>query len=443
MFPQPPLYISDDLSTGFSRYKKRQEWLVSQCCGPIVIMAPTYGPNQQYTWAHCYQPVYQDSYFLYLTGINQTGIAIVFDPSTKERHIFLPDHDPNHVFWNGHYFSFGDTNSHSFLSQLGFSHICSMSSFKSTLKGMGSPSTTWHLLLDQDGKKLRRNESFSLKQYLARQCGPSFKYENISGLSWNQRLCHDAASVDCITLAAKKTKIAFESTLQFPFDSEVSLTGQLIGQLLKETPFGLSFSPIVAGNANAAILHYSNNSAPLQPHDLVLLDFGLRWQSMCTDVSRTIPVGGQYTDLQRRLMAIVLNTQSATIEKATEHITFDELNDFAWSTLESLLEKDFLSKGGKMKRPYSKQPHNIGHLLGIQVHDGDSNRNYRTTPLPKNTIITIEPGLYGEFELNGDSIHCGIRIEDNVLITKKGHQNLTQTIPKTCAEIEALCRSYS
>ena len=94
-----------------------------------------------------------------------------------------------------------------------------------------------------------------------------------------------------------------------------------------------------------------------------------------------------------------------------------------------------------MKRAYKKQPHNIGHLLGIQVHDGDSNRQYRKKQLVKDNIITIEPGLYGEFELNGDHIHCGIRIEDNLLITSTGVLNLTANIPKTCEAIEALINS--
>ena len=177
---------------------------------------------------------------------------------------------------------------------------------------------------------------------------------------------------------------------------------------------------------------------PHLPKDLVLMDFGLRWRSMCTDVSRTIPAGGTYTDLQKRLMGIVLDAQLATIEQVQSGITFDELNAFAWETLENLLDKNFCSKGGKMNRPYKNQPHNIGHFLGIQVHDGDANRNYRSKPLPENSIITIEPGLYGAFEFNGEILHCGIRIEDNLLVTPSGYKNLTNDIPKQCHDIEAL-----
>ena len=90
-----------------------------------------------------------------------------------------------------------------------------------------------------------------------------------------------------------------------------------------------------------------------------------------------------------------------------------------------------------MNRPYKTQPHNIGHLLGFQVHDGDANRGYNTQPLPEHSIITIEPGLYGEFEWQGEVIHCGIRIEDNLLVQPHGAINLTQAIPKSCQAIEA------
>ena len=196
------------------------------------------------------------------------------------------------------------------------------------------------------------------------------------------------------------------------------------------------FSPIIAKNENAGILHYNNNSAKNKPNDLILMDFGLRWNSMCTDISRTIPANGKYSTLQKLLMNIVIKTQDETIKRVRPGVTFNELNEFAWSTLEEYLKRDFITKGGKMTRLYKKQPHNIGHFLGIQVHDGDSNRNYRSQPLKEYNLLTIEPGLYGEFQINGEKIHCGIRIEDNLLVTKKGVQNLTESIPKTCEEIE-------
>jgi Xaa-Pro aminopeptidase len=409
---------------------------MDQCHGPIVLLAPTLGPNQQYAWANCYQPVYQDSYFLYLTGINQTGVAMILNPSNHKQSIFLPEYAKERVFWEGETFASGDNATETFLKHSGFNDIQPMKAFRPMLKALAKKPPVWHLLLDSPSTPLPRDEASALKHDLRQIVGTSFQYENISPLSWAQRLQHDESAIDSLTSAIKKTAAAFLSTIQTPVHSETELSGTLVGNLLKETPYGLSFSPIIAKNENAAILHYGNNSAPLKNGDLVLMDFGLRWNTMCTDVSRTIPVNGRYSELQRRLMTIVIDAQMKTLTHVQPGISFNQLNDISWKILEDNLNEDFISKGGRVNRVYKKQPHNIGHFLGIQVHDGDSNRAYRSQPLKENNIITIEPGLYGEFEFDGEKIHCGIRIEDNLLITKTGHVNLTKDIPKTCEDIE-------
>ncbi|MBL6723031.1 MAG: aminopeptidase P N-terminal domain-containing protein [Candidatus Margulisbacteria bacterium] len=434
--PSPPLFVAPPTPDYLQALNERRQWLMHACDGPIVLVAPKHGPNQQYPWAHCYQPVYQDSYFLYLTGINQTGIAMVLDPATSTQHIFLPEYNPKHAFWEGDRFSVNCPSSHAWLAALGFDAIHPMQSFKSFLNAMGH-ARPWHLQLASGKKGGQKNEAFYLKQQLSRMFRSSFECASISELSWRQRLSHHPIDIAAITMGAEKTGKAFLNAIRAPFTSETELCGQLVGELLKQTPYGLAFSPIVAANAHGAILHYTQNSGPIQPGELVLLDFGLRWQGMCTDVSRTIPAGGRFSDLQQRLMGIVLTAQLATIAQVKAGVTVQELNEFAWRTLDAELHQSFLRKGGTMNRPYKIQPHNIGHLLGFQVHDGDANRGYNTQPLPENSIITIEPGLYGEFEWQGEVIHCGIRIEDNLLVQPHGAINLTQAIPKSCQAIEA------
>jgi Xaa-Pro aminopeptidase len=434
-FPSPPCFVGD-LSTHYSTvYLNRRLELMGRCSGPIVVMAPNLGPNQNYTWAHCFQPVYQDSLFLFLTGINQTGIAMVLDPATRDHHLFLPPYDAHHVFWEGKLFSVHDSDSHAFLSKMGFNQLHNINTLKLFLKSLGP--RNWHLNLEFIGQKMVKNDVWSLKGYLSRIYGSECRIKNISDIAWEQRLVHDSHAIESITIAAKKTGEAFCNVLKNSHVSETELSGELIGELLKQTPYGLAFPPIIACNKNAAILHYTNNSALFKQNDMVLCDFGLRWMAMCSDVSRTIPSGKKYTNLQRRLMSIVLDTQLETIARVKPGISFNELNEYAWELLEQLLRQRILSKGGRMRRPYSKKPHGIGHLLGIQVHDGDVNRVYSSSPLTENAIITIEPGLYGQFEMDGETIECGIRIEDNLLLTSSGNINLTGHIPKNCTEIEA------
>ena len=439
MFPIPPLLIDDGLNPSAHAHHRRQrrEWLMNRCDGVILLAAPTHGPNQTYAWAHHYAPVYQDSYLLYLTGINQHGLIVLLDTHTNHHHIFLPDYDANRVFWEGHQFAYGDKKTHDVLECMAFTHIHSIHELDAIIDHHGA-TTQWHIPLSPTPHS-HLDDHHRLHQQLRDRWGDASDVKNIVDLTWEQRWAYDTVDHENLQCGAKKTAIAFESVLkQGPFESETQLCGQLIGDLLKQTCYGLAFPPIVAGNHHATTLHYTSNSAALSPHDLVLMDFGLRWQTICTDVSRTIPVSGRYTDLQRRLMGIVLETQAATMAHVRAGVSFKELNDIGWDYMEKTLARDFISKGGSILRPYTRKPHNIGHLLGIQVHDGPPNRTYLNRPLAEGAMITIEPGLYGTFSLDGVTQSYGIRIEDNLQITANGSINHTLTIPKTCDDIEAI-----
>ena len=302
MFPKPPLFISDELHLTelAKRNNNRRHWLMQQCDGPVVILAPTTGPNQHYPWAHCYQPVYQDSYLLYLTGINQTGIALVMDPCTKKTHLFLPEFSSKTVFWDGEYFAFGHDASEAFLKQQGIDQCHPFKDLTSFLIDQFKMTTNCCLLIQKKGRAVIRDEAYRLRQTLRRKCSNIISFHDVSDISWKQRLNHDDSTIRCFAQASKRTALAFNQTLkQAPFNSEVNLNGGLIGELLKQSEFGLGFSPIIAKNENACILHYTQNSASIKPNDLILMDFGLRWQSICSDVSRTIPANGKYTDLQK------------------------------------------------------------------------------------------------------------------------------------------------
>ena len=150
---------------------------------------------------------------------------------------------------------------------------------------------------------------------IRRKSSKAPRITNISALSWEQRASHDRSSLAAFKEGIQKTATAYKRTLsnRSKFKTEYELSGFLKGELLKQTPFGLSFPPIVARNENAAILHYVDSCDTFQKNDLVLLDFGLRWQSMCTDISRTISLSGTYTPLQKRLFSIVKSVQSLVI----------------------------------------------------------------------------------------------------------------------------------
>jgi Xaa-Pro aminopeptidase len=212
--------------------------------------------------------------------------------------------------------------------------------------------------------------------------------------------------------------------------------------MLEKSSYGLSFPSIIASGHNATVLHYMKNDDGFKKSEMILMDFGVRWMTMHADISRTVPASGKFNPMQKMLYEIVLKAQLAVQRKARSGVAIDDLNDCCWSSINRDLDMIFKSAGGKMKLRYKDRPHGVSHLMGEQEHDGDPFRNYLSEPMQEGWLISNEPGLYGSFKirLNGKSYdeEIGIRIEDNLLITKTGCKNLSSSIPKTVREIEKL-----
>lgn len=197
---------------------------------------------------------------------------------------------------------------------------------------------------------------------------------------------------------------------------ESEIAAALIHHYRKDDYAPLAFPPIVGGGANAAILHYPFNDQPLPAGGAVLIDSGATAGGYCADVTRTVPRDGVFR--QRRLREIyelVLAANARVRERARPGVTFEELNEIGW---QPIIAAGF------------QRHHGIGHFLGLDVHDvGD-----RSRPLAPGMVITNEPGIY----LPQEGI--GVRIEDDLLITEHGCEELTAAIPKDPAGIEAWMR---
>jgi len=211
-----------------------------------------------------------------------------------------------------------------------------------------------------------------------------------------------------------------------------------------------AYASIVAGGDNANILHYTNNDDVLNDGELLLIDAGGELAGYAADITRTFPVNGQFTSAQKTLYQLVLDVQNAVIDKIKPNINFAELNAFTCEFLtKGLIELDILSgnlteliKDRACKKYFI---HGLGHWLGLDVHDvGDYQVNKKKQQLRNfepGMVMTIEPGLY--IPLDDDSVDekwrgIGIRIEDNILVTEQGHENLSQNAPKSIKAIESL-----
>jgi Xaa-Pro aminopeptidase len=211
----------------------------------------------------------------------------------------------------------------------------------------------------------------------------------------------------------------------------------------------IGYDSIVGGGKHATTLHWIDNTGPITPGELVLLDMGVEGRNLYTaDVTRTLPVDGRFTSLQRDLYDLVHAAQEAGIAAVKPGVPFLAAHDAAMSVLAHGLEdlgllpvsaEEALSPDSKVYARWTL--HGTSHMLGMDVHDCGraSNEAYRDGTLAAGMVLTVEPGLYFQEddllvpeELRG----IGIRIEDDILVTPDGHRNLSASLPRTSAEVE-------
>ncbi|PAT01605.1 hypothetical protein CI105_05905 [Candidatus Izimaplasma bacterium ZiA1] len=205
-----------------------------------------------------------------------------------------------------------------------------------------------------------------------------------------------------------------EQQLEADFLHEISLLGSE----------GNSFDTIAANGGNATVLHYINNNDELKQGNMVLLDLGALHNNYASDITRTYPINGKYTDRQKVIYDIVLKVNKESIKFIKPGISWNELNKFA----KDLLIKEtkaigLIKEDAEINKYYY---HSIGHFLGLDVHDVGQ----YDLVLEEGMVLTIEPGLYIKEE------GIGVRIEDDILVTKDGHLNLSKDIIKETKDIE-------
>ncbi len=213
-----------------------------------------------------------------------------------------------------------------------------------------------------------------------------------------------------------------------------------------------AYSAIVGGGANSCILHYTENSDELRDGDLLLIDAGCEVEGYASDITRTFPVNGKYSNAQREIYEIVLAAQKAAIKKVKPGNHWNDPHNAAVKVITKGLMEIKLLKGNLAKlvkeNAFRKfYMHRTGHWLGLDVHDvGDYKVGEQWRLLEPGMVLTIEPGIYIPARSKG--VHrkwwdIGVRIEDDVLVTKTGCEVLSEGVPKKVADIEALMTDAS
>jgi len=264
----------------------------------------------------------------------------------------------------------------------------------------------------------------------------------------DMRLYKSRQEIKAIRQAARISTLAHKRAMQTcePGMMEYQIEAELVHEFMRHGARSPAYPPIVGGGKNSCILHYTQNTDVLEFGDVLLIDAAAEYDGYASDITRTFPVNGEFTDEQRAVYDVVLAGQLAAIEQVRPGNHWNDPHDAAVEVMtEGLLELGIL-KGNKRsiikEQKYSQfYMHRTGHWLGMDVHDvGDYKVDGEWRMLEPGMVMTVEPGLYfaPTRGLSKKWWNTGIRIEDDVLVTADGHDVLSKDLPKEAEAVEAL-----
>jgi Xaa-Pro aminopeptidase len=273
---------------------------------------------------------------------------------------------------------------------------------------------------------------------------------DVHALLDEMRLIKDPHELETMRRAAQISTAAHQRAMRTarPGRAEYEIEAELLHEFRRCGAQAPAYTSIVAGGANACVLHYVRNDAPLKAGDLLLIDAGCELDGYASDITRTFPVNGKFSAVQRDVYQMVLAAQAAAIATVRAGTPWNVPHDTAVRVLAQGLIDFGLCHGSVDKviesEDYKKfYMHRTGHWLGLDVHDaGEYKRDGEWRELKPGMVLTVEPGCYIR---SGEGVperfaNIGIRIEDDVVVTAAGNEVLTQAAPKTIAEIETLMR---
>jgi Xaa-Pro aminopeptidase len=382
-------------------------------------------------------PFEVDHNFYYLTGINQPNTILLLVKSHNLSHtfLFLEENDPSKALWDGDILNFLDA---SLISQINLSNLKNISTFDTFLFKMINPlrgfiiNSLEGFYFDLYKQNLNQKASWAL-EYCQKinSLYPFLQVYNSSPFLFVLRQTKSIYEQNQIKKALDINHQALNYLLKNlkPGMYEYQITA-LFNYFLENNQTQKSFETIAASGKNALILHYNSPNCLLKPDDLLLFDAGVTYNHYSSDITRCYPVNRRFSSLQKDIYNLVLKANKEIIAWVKPHHTFMQLNQYGKDILWQGLKELSLIKEGETIHQYCY--HGLGHHLGLDIHDVC---NY-TGFIGKNSVITVEPGLYLK------DLGIGIRIEDNLLITQEGAVNLSQHIPKEVKEIEALMQTF-
>jgi Xaa-Pro aminopeptidase len=289
----------------------------------------------------------------------------------------------------------------------------------------------------------------SIRSKVAAGATPPGEFTDLDHLLHEQRLFKSAAELRQMRHAAAISVRSHHRAMRQcrPGMMEYQLEAELLHEFARHGARDAAYPSIVAGGANACVMHYTSNGAKLRKGDLVLIDAGCEYRGYAADITRTFPVNGRFSRRQRALYEVVLAAQRAAIEAVRPGAPWNAAHDASVETITAGLCDLGLLKGN-LRRLISRgayrdfYPHRVGHWLGLDVHDvGDYRPGGEWRQLEPGMVLTVEPGLYiaaDNHRVPAAWRGIGVRIEDDVHVTEDAPEVLTAALPSDPEAIEAL-----
>ncbi|QFR49747.1 M24 family metallopeptidase [Sulfurimonas lithotrophica] len=417
-------------------YKRRRDYLASKMSKNSVgvLFSSSYKTRSNDTE----YPFRQDSNFYYMSGFKEDNSILVLIKKNKKYKsvLFVNKKDKTQELWNGKRLGKEEAKK-KFLVDEVYTKDEFEKKFKIFLEGKNS--LYFDFKLDYSKVKILKRYAKSLSVH-----------KNIAKVIEKMRLIKSDAEIKLIKKAIEITKEAHTKVMKLNKSEkkEYHLQADIEYIFKSRGAYSDAYTSIVAGGNNANTLHYIDNNQYLKDGDLILLDAGCEYEYYASDITRTIPVNGKYTDEQKKVYNLVLKAQKEVFEAISPGVTRTKLQEVAVKSITKALIELGVLKGDVKKliknekyKPY--YPHGIGHWMGLDVHDSCPYKDEKGKEivLAKGMVLTIEPGIY----LDADDKNVpkkyrgiGIRIEDDILITENGYENLSFGIAKTIEDIESL-----
>ncbi len=385
----------------------------------------------------CFFPFRQNSDLFYLCGIDQEQSILLLFPDCQNpvyrEVLFVRKTSEQIKIWEGHKYTKQEASEIS-----GIKTIFWLENFNGIIKLLTNDVQNIYVNQNEHDRAKSDIDSRNLRftRKLKNQL-PAHNFERVTPLVTGLREIKSTFEIDLIKHACSITEKGFRRVLDFvkPGVWEYEIEAEVTHEFIRNKSNGHAYSPIFASGKNACILHYTNNNKQCKDNDLILMDFGAEYANYASDLTRTIPINGRFSARQKQVYNAVRKVMIEATDMFVIGSLLDEFNKEIGKLIESaLIDLGLLSKTEIKKQPpknplYKKYfPHGTAHFLGMDVHDVGN----RYSPFKDGMVFTCEPGIYIPEE------GFGIRIENDILITKNGPTDLMSSIPVEAEEIEDL-----